>query len=261
MTQLSITKFPYTGPMYGPSADKPRTRNRETIKGLKRGMIRLGYLDQQLGKETDDFGPALDAALKRYMKEEHDARYSYYGLGVWTALRSEKLTEGPNKGQYAMDARALAYVREDNLKECYPHPLGAPNTYVGQGLHQTDGLYGNWAIDFMAPGGTKVVAVANGTVTKLSGHSPSEGWYGPGIFGWSIYYDTPDGYHFFSTHYGRRVVTLGQRVDCGQVIGEVGHWPGDEGRSHTHLGCSSVRGTADAQKKITSVSNAKRVDL
>jgi hypothetical protein len=257
---LTTTKFPYTGPLYGPRSKKPITRNRESVKGIKRGMIRLGYLKQDLGDETDDFGPALDTALRIYMKEEHDASYSFYGLGVWTAMRSAKLTQGPNKGQYAMDALACQYVREDNLKECYPHPVGAPGTYVGQGLHQTDGIPGNWAIDFMAPGETKVVAVVNGTVSKLSGHSPSY-WYGPGIFGWSIYYDTPDGYRFFSTHYGERSVVLGQRVDCGQTIGEVGHWPGDEGRSHTHLGCSSVRGTADAQKKMLSISTAKRVDL
>lgn len=258
---LTTAKFPYTGPLYGPASKKPVTRNRDSVKGIKRGVIRLGYLNQELGEETDDFGADLDKALREYMKEKHDARYSYYGLGVYNALRGEKLTEGPNKGQYAMDAKALAYVREDNLKECYPHPIGAPNTYVGQDLHQTDGIPGNWAIDFMAPGGTQVVAVVNAVVSKLSGHSPSQGWYGPGIFGWSIYYDTPDGYRFFSTHYGARKVVLGQHVDCGQVIGEVGHWPGDPGRSHTHLGCSSVRGTADAQKKMTSIKGAKRVDV
>lgn len=257
---LTMAKFPYTGPLYGPSAKQPMSRNRETVKGLKRGMIRLRYLKQELGNETDDFGPDLDAALKVYMKEEHGAKYTHYGLGVYNALRSAKLTEGPNKGQYAMDALALKYVREDNLKECYPHPVGADGTYVGQDLHQTSGIPGNWGIDFMAPGGTLVVAVVNATVTKLSGHSPTY-WYGPGIFGWSIYYNTPDGYSFFSTHYGTRKVVLGQRVDCGQVIGSVGSWPGDPGRSHTHLGCSSAKGSADAMRKISSIKTAKRVDV
>lgn len=258
-TTISETRFPFTGPLYGPSADPPASRNRATVKGLKRAMIRLRYLDQQLGSETDDFGTELDHAMRVWYREEYGYKWAYYGRGAWMALRSSKLTQGPHKGEFAMDAQALAYVRQDALAECYPHPLGAPGTYVGQGLHPTDGIPGNWAIDFMAPGGTKVLAVVNARVTRLSGHPPSEGWYGPGIFGWSIYYETADGYDFFSTHYGSRNVVEGQEVHVGQVIAEVGHWPGDEGRSHTHLGCSSVKGTYAAKQKILSISQAKRV--
>jgi Peptidase family M23 len=256
---LSEKSFPYTGPLYGPSHTEPASRNRETIKGLKRALIRLGYLEQPLGSETDDFGTELEVAFRKWLMKEHSIKWSYYGRGVWLILRDTKLATGPNQGQWAMDAKALAYVREDALKECYPHPLGAPGTFIGQGLHPTDGIPGNWAIDFMAPGGTKVLAVVNARVTRLSGHPPSEGWHGPGIFGWSIYYETTDGYTFFSTHFGERFVGEGQVIDVGQVIAEVGHWPGDPGRSHTHLGCSSVKGTAAAKAKITSISQAKRV--
>jgi hypothetical protein len=257
---LSITKFPYTGPLYGPSSAEPQSLNRETVKGLKRAMIRLQYLDQPLGSETDDFGAELEKAFRIWFKNEFGVKWTHYGTGSWTGLRSAKIPGGPHKGEYALDSKALSYVREDALKECYPHPLGAPGTYVGQGLHQTDGIPGNWAIDFMAPGGTKVLAVVNATVSKLSGHAPGDGANQRiGIFGWSIYYDTPDGYRFFSTHYGKRFVTLGQRVDVGQVVAEVGNWPGEPSRSHTHLGCSSVRGIADAKRKITSISQAKRV--
>jgi Peptidase family M23 len=261
MAQISVSKFPYTGPLYGPSHSQPQSRNRETVKGIKRAMIRLQYLSQPLGSETDDFGAELEKALKTWIGEEYGIKYSHYGVGIWEALRQTKLTQGPNRGQYAMDAKALAYVREDALAECYPHPAGASGTYVGQGLHQTAGIPGNWGIDFMAPGGTKVLAVVNAIVTRLSGHDPASGeWSGPGIFGWSISFETPDGrYRFFSTHYGSRKVVLGQHIDVGQVIGIVGRWPGDPGRSHTHLGCASTIGQADAKKKILAISQAKRV--
>jgi murein DD-endopeptidase MepM/ murein hydrolase activator NlpD len=159
-----------------------------------------------------------------------------------------------------MDALALKYVRDDALKRVYPHPLGALSE-VCQGLHPTAGLYGNWAIDFCAPGGTKVLAVENATITKLSGRDPASGANQTiGIFGWSIHYETPEGYRYFSTHYGSRSpLQVGQHVDAGQVVGTVGHWPGDESRSHTHLGVTSPLGTADAKKRITDISTATKI--
>lgn len=262
---LSEKKFPYTGPLYGPSQPKGPTRNRSTVKGLKRAMIRLRYLDAPLGSETDDFGPSLEEAMKTWWREEGGlGPFKGYGRASWLQLRSTKLSSGPNAGTYAMDAKALAYVREDTLHKCYPHPQGALSE-ICQGLHPTDGIPGgeNWALDFCAPGGTKVVAVEDAVITRLSGHDPSEGANQViGIFGWNIYYETADGYTYFSTHYGARSpLSIGQVVDCGQVVGTVGHWPGDASRSHTHLGVSSTKGAAAAKKRITEISNAKRVIL
>lgn len=262
MTEISITKFPYTGPLFGPSHAEPASKNRATVKGLKRAMMRLDYLEGDLGSETDDFGAELERAMKVWFKEEYGVKWTYYGLGSWRGLRQAKLHQGPNKGQFAMDAKALAYVREDALRICYPHPAGHEGVFVGQGLHQTSGIPGNWAIDFMAPGGTPVLAVENATVTRLSGRSPSDGAsQSIGIFGWSIYYETSAGVRYFSTHYGRRNVLLGARIDVGQKIGEVGGWPGDPGRSHTHLGCTHPNGQAAAKAKIVEVSHAKKVTV
>jgi hypothetical protein len=260
-TMLSVTRFPFTGPLYGPSHSAGPTLNRASVKGLKRAMIRLDYLQAPLGSETDDFGPALEEAFKKWWRAEGGAgAWSAYGRGSWTLLRGAKVTSGPNAGKYAMDAKALAYVREDALTRCYPHPAGAPGTFVGQGLHVTAGLAGNWAIDFMAPGGTKVLSVENAKIVRLSGSDPSGGaQQSIGIFGWSIHYETPEGFRYFSTHYGTRCVVEGQRVDCGQVVGTVGSWPGDPGRSHTHLGVTSPFGEASAKKRITEISQAKKV--
>lgn len=257
---LSETRFPYTGPLYPPSHTLGPTLNRASVKGLKRAMIRMGYLNQTLGEETDDFGAALERAFGDWWQELEAEPWSAYRRGSWLAMREAKVTTGPNRGQYAMDALALKYVREDALLRCYPHPLGAPHTYIGQGLHETAGITGNWAIDFMAPGGTPILAVENARITRLSGRDPNLGAQQTiGIFGWSIHYETPAGYRYFSTHYGTRSCVEGQRVDCGEVIGTVGSWPGDPGRSHLHLGVTSPLGIADAKKRITAVSQAPRV--
>ncbi len=68
-----------------------------------------------------------------------------------------------------------------------------------------------------------------------------------------------DGVLAYLTHQGSRTVTLGQRVRAGQVIGTVGHWPGNPGRSHTHEGVSSLHGEADAKKIIRAISVAPKV--
>lgn len=252
---LTVKQFPYTGPFY------EGDRNHPTIKGVKRGMIRLKYLDQTLGSETDDFGPDLREALRVFQREVGIVPASgNYGRGTWNALRYEKVLAGPNRGQYAMDALALRYVREDALTFCYPHPLTSTSS-VCQGLHATDGLVGNWAIDFCAPGGTKVLAVERAKITKLSGRDPALGAdQAIGIFGWSIHYETPEGYRYFTTHYGTRSpLSIGQIVDVGDVLGTVGAWPGDPGRSHTHIGVTSPLGVADARQRITTIANAPRV--
>lgn len=257
---LTVKQFPYTGPCYGPGPKQ--TVNYSTVKGLKRAMIRLGLLDQDLGDETDDFGTALRAALKVYQRSVFLTPTGDYGKGTWLALRAEKLEVGPNKGQFAMDALALKFVREDLLTICYPHPAGALSQ-VCQGPHQTDGLpWTNWAIDFCAPGSTPVYAVERATITKLSGHDPSLPPNNTiGIWGWSIYYETAGGETYFSTHYGSRNVKVGQVVEVGQVIALVGNWPGDPGRSHTHLGVSSPKGSAAAKAKIESIAKATRIPL
>jgi hypothetical protein len=257
---LTLKHFPYTGPCFGPGAKQ--TRDYSTVKGLKRGMIRLRLLDQKLGEETDDYGTALRDAMKAYQRSVHLTTTGDYGKGTWLALRAEKLEQGPHAGEWAMDGVALKYVRADTLKLCYPHPAGTLSQ-VCQGPHQTAGLpQVNWAIDFCAPGGTPVYAVERAEVTRLSGHDPSLPPNNAiGIWGWTIYYKTADGYEYFSTHYGSRIVKVGQIVEVGQVIALVGNWPGDPGRSHTHLGVSSPKGSADAKAKIEAVAKAARIPL
>ena len=144
-------------------------------------------------------------------------------------------------------------------KLCYPHPKGAKSTVNVKWMHQTGGLAHNWALDFMAPGGTNVLAVEAGTIWKLSGHDPAGGVTDGDIYGWNLYLMTRDGLLYFYTHSDRRYVVLGQKVSRGTIIARVGSWPGDPGRSHTHLGVTHPMGDRASKRAILNVAEAPRV--
>lgn len=142
----------------------------------------------------------------------------------------------------------------------YPHPKGeffSRPSYI----HETGGLDGNYALDFMAPGGTTIVAVQDCEVYHFSGHDPRNGTYRNGVpdprgdvFGWTTYFRVPDGYYFL-THQAERLIDVGKWVKKGTPIGIVGHWPHDPGRSHSHLGFTSTKGHAASIKRIQKVSS------
>jgi murein DD-endopeptidase MepM/ murein hydrolase activator NlpD len=111
----------------------------------------------------------------------------------------------------------------------------------------------------MAPGGTEIFAVEAGRIWKLSGHDPATGVHDGDIFGWNIYLQTSDGLMYFFTHVGSRAVKVGYKVKKAQILGKVGHWPHDEGRSHTHLGVSHPMGDAASKRAIRNVAEAPHV--
>ena len=182
---------------------------------------------------------------------------------------------GPATEQALRDADAFDEYSDALLREyqeahlrprlVYPHLEGARSTTC-QDVHQTDGLDGYWALDFCAPSGTVVLAVVDCEVFKLSGHDPSTGTWAGGkpdpagsVFAWSVYYATREGLRFYTTHYGSRKVKVGQKLRAGDVVGRVGAWPHNPGRSHTHLACFSPHGKDDAVAVMRAVENAPRV--
>lgn len=135
-------------------------------------------------------------------------------------------------------------------------------------LHDTGGIPGNVALDFMAPGGANVLAPERCKVIRLSGHDPATGTWANGrpnrsgdVFGWSCYLETPDGYVYFVTHLGKRALTVGRWLPAGALLGKVGHWPNNPGRSHAHIGVTSPRGRVSSTQRIRRVSAAPRVHM
>lgn len=172
---------------------------------------------------------------------------------------------GPNKGTYWRPALKLLDEVEADLKPVAHRlvfPISAPpdvHVLVG-GLHETAGLNGNWALDFICHAGLGICAPEAGTVTRFSGHDPSDDQADKdGVYGWTTYLTTALGYVYFITHQGRRLASLrvGQRVLAGDLLGFVGD---QRYRSdHAHIGVTSPKGEADAKARITAVSKAPRV--
>jgi murein DD-endopeptidase MepM/ murein hydrolase activator NlpD len=140
----------------------------------------------------------------------------------------------------------------------FPVPTGGGAVTVCQGLHETAGINGNWAIDFCAQPGAPIVTCEDGWIVRLSGHSPAEDtWDSQGVYGWSVHWETRAGYRYFVTHLGKRGAPQpGDRVPRGTILG----WVGDQKfrPDHTHYGVTSPMGPTDAKKRITAVSKAKR---
>jgi hypothetical protein len=200
------------------------------------------------------FGPLFVGRVKQAQKIMELRQTGVVGPWTWEALEAAGAIDLYSKHLLAIDeARNPSVVN--------PIPIGH-SAYTGA-LHPTAGLPGNWALDWLASAGTPVVAVERAKIRKLSGRDPALGADQQiGIFGWSIHYETPAGYRYFSTHYGRREnLTVGQVVEAGERVGWIGLWPGDPGRSHVHLGVTSPFGERDAKKRIRSVRDAPKVRI
>jgi murein DD-endopeptidase MepM/ murein hydrolase activator NlpD len=178
----------------------------------------------------------------------------------------KQTTKGYNPtGQFWQPAMALINEVEADLRQDIPKlvfPIAAPpdiHVIVG-GLHPTAGVPRNWAIDFVCHAGLGICAPEAATVTRFSGHDPSDDTADrTGVYGWTTYLTTPAGYVYFITHQGRRYPTLrvGDHVRAGDLIGFVGdqrYRP-----DHAHVGVTSPKSEADAKARITAVSKAPRV--
>lgn len=120
-----------------------------------------------------------------------------------------------------------------------------PNTYPGSPIpgqrphsatHQTAGLPGYPAFDYMASAGTSVVAPEDGKVFKLSGKDPSLGGPPGGALGYSIYIQGKSGKKYFLTHLDKVAVKVGDNVEQGHKIAVVADGPASWSSPHCHMG-------------------------
>lgn len=155
------------------------------------------------------------------------------------------------------DAKAHSLYASSRPARVSPIPAGVAVT-VG-GLHETAGLPGNWALDWIAPAGAPILAVETATVTKLSGHDPADDtWDAMGVYGWSVHYETEAGYRYFWTHLGWRApLKVGAVIEVGTVIGRVGDQQFRP--DHTHGGVTSPNGALDAKRRIEMVRDSPRI--
>lgn len=215
------------------------------VKAAKMGVHQWNAKD---GNTTAFYGPFFKPQVVAFQQAHKLTGDGVIGAATWKALL-------PHLSAAAKD---LLVPAPSILLLINPIPHNAKSYSLCQGLHETGGLDGNWALDFCVAPNTGVLACEAGVVTKLSGHSPSQDlWDTQGVFGWTVYFTTENGYRYFVTHLGSRSVKVGDKVVAGTKLGAVG----DQAfrPDHTHYGVSSPKGEADAKRRITQVGNAPRI--
>jgi len=216
---------------------------------------RLAELEGKPPNVKRTFGPYMKISVNDTRKLMGMKQTGVADQAFWAALA---------RGGWP-DARAIELMNSyidahPKSSLVFPVPLGEMGS-VCQGLHETAGLAGSWAIDFCCVANTTIVAVEAGVITKLSGKAPSQDTSDvAGVFGWSIHFRAPTGYRYFLTHLGYRLPTLqaGLHVEAGDTLGRVGDQKYRP--DHVHYAVSSPVSEADAKKRITAVSKAPRID-
>jgi len=252
------------------------------VKAIKRAISRaqrfLPWAPQDWDETYDDSfahgdGSGIDrSGVAGFQEQMGIEATGWVGKKTFEALRLSVVPAKPGvkrAGEPLFDSVCIRLLREaaelvvPTPELAFPLPKGAGGSVEPSGLHMTDGLDANWALDFMAAGGTPVIAPEEATVRKLSGRDPARG-ADPILetFGWSVQLETADGYRYFATHIGERSdLSVGEKVEIGQPLGKVGAWPDDPPRSHLHLGVTSPKDEADAKARIQAVGSASRRPL
>lgn len=97
--------------------------------------------------------------------------------------------------------------------------------------------FGNWqsdnAWDVFAPPGTTVTSYTKGTVKKVRDTGKNSGK----VFGTQVTVAGEEGFpDIFYTHLKNVRLNKGDKVDLGDVIGEISEWVGHENMTHVHIG-------------------------
>lgn len=224
------------------------------LSRAKVGYVPLNVFTKMPAKWRRSYGARKIEAVNVIRKREGRTRNGVYDRGVHGVL----IDMG------AFDARATnMMIRWDPPESmCYPIARGNESS-ICQGLHETGGIPGNWAIDFCVPeivgNGAPILAVQDGWIARLSGKDPNQDTPDPtGAYGWSVYLQTRAFALYYITHFGRRAnLTVGQKVRVGEILG----WVGDQvfRPDHVHYGVTHPLGEKAARDLITQVSKAPRV--
>jgi len=104
---LPVERFPYRGPLYGPSHPNRQSPPTPLVAALKRALHRAGF--GTFPNPDLRFNRSLEAAL-RHLQAYYGIRPTgQYGTGSWQALRRLQAAD-PGEG-YALDEKALWYSR------------------------------------------------------------------------------------------------------------------------------------------------------
>jgi murein DD-endopeptidase MepM/ murein hydrolase activator NlpD len=233
------------GPLHkdGPSFGNDVLAVKRMLKRWDEGLFSgtLATLDKVYNQRTVN---AVIAAQRFWRKAGAKIEIS----GVWDEETHERsLRALRDQGQrypqqLAWDALAISLYKsvkpEVPPARCFIFPQSVPTTYLGGVKAHMARPLGNWqsdnAIDVHAPAGSIVVSPKRGYVSKGGGYDPHNGPVGT-IFGEHTTIEFDDNTRGFVTHLDR-IVSIGERVVAGEIIGKVGDWPHSFIMDHAHFG-------------------------
>ena len=203
------------------------------------------WRSDSIGNLTEVYGEGAVLAVKAFQNAHGVAVSGLYGTSTHAKL-----------SPFFSPAAAALYESarpQPVLVQPIPRPQnegivsGAPSLNPSGpkgGIHETEGLPGYPALDFLGPAEASVLAFEAATVERFSGHDPAqgpvEGIHGP--FGWSVYLRAASGVDYYVTHLGSRVVNVGDSVKGGQQIGTVADYAHFGGTNHAHVGVHGASG-------------------
>lgn len=179
-------------------------------------MIAKGEEFDALMEELEDEQSELTDKLAEKESEYDDAKYREH---MATATQATKPTSGGNGGT-AVDTSGKTWLVPVDYKYV--------SSAFGYRIHPISGVYKfHSGVDLAGGGinGKPIYATRSGVVSYA-------GWYGAG--GWTVKVDHLDGYVSIYMHMTRYIVSEGDYVTAGQVIGYVGSTGGSTG-PHLHF--------------------------
>jgi murein DD-endopeptidase MepM/ murein hydrolase activator NlpD len=187
-----------------PRMSAPNAASGEIAGGVYDALGRSPVLSRD--SDRDALDDASDASLVQEVEAQAEQRNEALGT---LAEQAEKEAKSINENRWSLPVAAGAYHLTSRF--------GDSGYYWSSGYHT--------GLDFAAPSGTPIMAIANGVVTSVG----YEGAYGN-----QTIVTLEDGTEIWYNHQTSSTVSVGDNVVAGQVIGYVGS-TGNTTGPHLHL--------------------------
>ncbi|MBT3166283.1 M23 family metallopeptidase [Streptomyces sp. Vc74B-19] len=211
----------------------------ETPKGSTTPLSSIGMTEADTEEGTADAGEALRARIMAQVEQQQGQAQSKAEAAALAAAEKEaadaaakaekeakEKAEAAKKKAEEEAAKKAEAERLAELAKQYALPTSSytiTSTFGQAGAYWSSGYH--TGLDFAAPTGTLIKAVHTGTIT-------SAGW--DGSYGYKTVLTLDDGTEIWYAHQSSINVSVGQKVNTGEVIGRVGA-TGNVTGAHLHL--------------------------